>query len=77
MFHYHLKVLGEEKEIELRFNLENFCHLLGIESIVRNSVPFKELHNYRGISGWNHVKDLSIDIPHISHKKSKIARLQY
>ena len=47
------------------FELENFCHLLGIESTVKNSVPFRELHNYRGKDGWNNVYNQVIDIRHL------------
>lgn len=61
IYHYHIKTVKEERVIELRFNLENFCHLLGIESIVKYSVPMKELHNYRGKDGWDNISNLVID----------------
>ena len=57
IYHYHIKSVKEERVIELRFNLENFCHLLGIEY----SVPMKELHNYRGKAGWDNISNLVID----------------
>jgi len=62
IYHYHIKSVKEERVIELRFNLENFCHLLGIESIVKYSVPMKELHNYRGKAGWDNISNLLIKI---------------
>ena len=43
------------KSFELWFDKENFCHLLGLETIAKNSVPFKKLHNYKGIDGWQNI----------------------
>lgn len=43
IYNYHIVSKTEEKDIKLNFELENFCHLLGIESTVKNSVP---LGNY-------------------------------
>lgn len=59
-----------KKKIELRFNKENFCHLVGLETIVKYSISFKELHKYKGIDGWNNIygnnKDgFILDIPHL------------
>ena len=36
-----------EKSFEIWFDKENFCHLLGLETIAKYSVPFKKLHNYK------------------------------
>ena len=55
IYHYHRKSIDEEKDIELRFEKENFCHLLGIESIVKYSVPMRNLHNYKGENGWDNA----------------------
>ena len=65
IYNYHIVSKTEEKYIKLNFELENFCHLLGIESTVKNSVPFRELHNYRGKDGWNNVYNQVIDIRHL------------
>ena len=65
IYNYHIKTENENKDIELRFELENFCHLLGIETIVKHSVPYGDLHNYKGKDGWDNVTNLVIDIAHL------------
>lgn len=47
--------------------MDKFCHLLGIESTVKYSVPMGDLHKYRGQEGWNNVKGLTIDIQHLKN----------
>ena len=44
-FIYQYDIAEDEKQssIQLRFDEENFCHLLGIESIVKYSVSKKRL----------------------------------
>ena len=44
-FIYQYDIAEDEKQssIQLRFDEENFCHLLGIESIVKYSVSKKVL----------------------------------
>lgn len=49
-------ILGDTKNIELRFDKENFCHLLGVEYIVKNSISYRELHNFKGKDGWDNIK---------------------
>lgn len=71
IFCYHIKTNNEDKDIELRFELDKFCHLLGIESIVKRSVSYNDLHKYKGLSGWNCVVDLSIDIQHLKNINKK------
>lgn len=65
IYNYHIETQDGNKDIELRFELDKFCHLLGIESIVKYSVPRNELHNYKGQDGWNNVVNLLIDIQHL------------
>lgn len=65
IYNYHIKTDDGDKDIELRFDLENFCHLLGVETIVKHSVPYSDLHNYKGKDGWDNVSNLSIDIPYL------------
>lgn len=66
IYHYTLNDdKGYSKEIELRFNIENFCHLLGIESIVRRSVSRNTLCEYRGEKGWENIKAGKLDILHL------------
>ena len=67
IFIYHIKTTDEDKDIKLRFNLDKFCHLLGLESIVKYSIPINKLHNYKGQTGWNNVVNLSIDIQHLKN----------
>lgn len=57
IYHYHIKSSSIEKNIELRFEKENFCHLLGIESIAKNAIANRLLHNYRGLNGWNNIEN--------------------
>lgn len=67
-------------EISLKFKKENFCHLLGIESVVKQSVKFSERQNYRGKKGWQNIKDGKIDIKHlkqISKKKFQSIKAKY
>lgn len=53
------------REIAVQFHTRNFCHLLGVESIARNSVKYSDLHHYRGENGWNNIKNGYIDIRHL------------
>lgn len=48
---------NELNEIVLKFSERNFCHLLGIESTVKGNVPYRTLSEYKGINGWNNIKD--------------------
>lgn len=48
--------------IKLRFDSFRFCHLLGIESIVKANVNREEISQYRGENGWNNIKSESITI---------------
>ncbi|WP_066252173.1 hypothetical protein [Aeribacillus pallidus] len=47
--------------IDLRFDAENFCHLLGIESIVSKNVRKKDLYKYKGKCGFDNIKSGIID----------------
>ena len=70
-FIYQYDVVEDKKQktIQLRFDEENFCHLLGIESIVKYSVSRKELHNYKGQDGWNFIKNAVV---HLCIKKDEL-----
>ena len=61
-FIYQYDIAEDEKQssIQLRFDEENFCHLLGIESIVKYSVSKKDIHNYKGQSGWNFIQSTGL-----------------
>jgi|SRR5690625_644712 len=58
IYKYEIKNESEEESegrtIELMFDKENFCHLIGIESIVRRNV--KKVDEYKGLKGWENAK---------------------
>lgn len=71
---------GKRRTIELRFDYKNFCHLLGIESIVKQAVSFKNLYQYRGINGWDNIKNKVITIPilkNINRRKFNNVKAKY
>lgn len=59
-YKFLINMNDELNEIILKFSEENFCHLLGIESTVKGNVPYRTLGNYKGINGWNNIKDESL-----------------
>ena len=64
---------GGQQEIELRFDIENFCHLLGIESVARQAIRQSDLYNYRGDKGWDNIKNGLVDIKHLK----KLSKRQF
>ena len=81
-FIYQYDVVEDKKQktIQLRFDEENFCHLLGIESIVKYSVSRKELHNYKGQDGWNFIKNAGIglnDLKKMNKNKFKSMKAKF
>lgn len=80
IYNYHIETKDVDKDIELRFELDKFCHLLGMESIVKYSVPCNDLHNYKGQYGWDNVVNSVIDIQHlknINKRKFKNVKAKY
>lgn len=76
IFRYSVKKIGVDENIELWFDEENFCHLLGMETVAKYSVPYCERHKYRGIDGWNSIYGKNadgfvIDIPHLKSLNKK------
>ena len=66
--------------IELRFDEENFCHLMGIESIVRYAVAKKDLHNYKGKDGWDNIKNSGLsfkDLKKFNKNKFKSVKAKF
>lgn len=55
-FRYILMNKNEEV-IELRFKNENFCHLVGIEKIVKSNVNKNSIVEYKGEKGWDNIKN--------------------
>lgn len=56
-YKYSLNTGDKVEDLELRFDKENFCHLLGIESIVKRNVRYKERFNYKGNKGWENIEE--------------------
>ena len=77
IYHYYIKSSNIEKNIELRFEKENFCHLLGIESIAKNAIANRLLHNYRGLNGWNNIENGMISIKHLKLLNNKKFNIGY
>ena len=76
IFKYSIKSGEEKRNIELRFDKENFCHLVGLETIARNAVPYREMYKYKGIGGWNSIygdnsDGFVIDIPYLKSLNKK------
>lgn len=79
IYKYTLKS-NPTKSFELWFDKENFCHLLGLETIAKNSVPYKKLHKYKGIDGWNNIygendDGFVLDIPHLKTLNKKFLKI--
>ncbi|MHB1652317.1 MAG: PBECR4 domain-containing protein [Desulfitobacteriaceae bacterium] len=66
-FQYEIELVGSTHKniVELKFDKENFCHLLGIESIVRYNIPSNHLTNYKGLLGWNNIENGIINFSHL------------
>lgn len=71
VYTYTITQNNESREIAVKFNIRNFCHLLGIESIAKRAVKFTDLHNYRGEDGWNNIKNGVIDLKHLKQLNKK------
>lgn len=67
IFTYQIANDKTAEVISLKFNTNNFCHLLGIESIVRGTIKYDQLYNYRGDTGWDNIKKGILDIPHLKN----------
>lgn len=57
--------------IQLNFYPENFCHLFGIETILKQSINYKDLHNYKGQLGWNNIQNGTLDFKFLKEKNKK------
>lgn len=74
---FRYRIIGKDnydKAIEVRFSKDKFCHLVGIESIVKYSVNSKTLKEYKGLKGWNNIesRDLTFDkLKRINKKRFK------
>lgn len=73
-FIYQYKVIhadGVERSIQLRFDIDNFCHLLGLESIARHAIRSSERYQYRGKAGWENIESGMIDIAHLKRLNAR------
>mgnify|MGYP000228928420 FL=1 len=66
-----IKPSGDKGRIKLKFNKESFCHLLGLETIAKGSVKYKEISEYRGHKGWNNIENGEIDFKHLKNLNKK------
>ncbi|EPC8419177.1 hypothetical protein EXW45_23845 [Bacillus wiedmannii] len=57
--------------IELRFDKENFCHLLAIEKIVERVKNKQEIEGFKGEEGWNNVKSGEITLSSLRGRPTK------
>ncbi|KOP65918.1 hypothetical protein AMS62_12240 [Bacillus sp. FJAT-18019] len=51
--------------VNLDFNKEHLCHLLGIEKMAKGTVRYKELYKYSGLAGYNNIQNGTITIQHL------------
>ena len=80
IYEYNVEDQGRNINVSLRFDKENFCHLLGIESIAKYAVPLKELHNYKGNDGWNYIKKTNLrfkDLKKLNKKSFKNIKAKF
>ncbi len=81
-FIYQYDITEDERQssIQLRFDEENFCHLLGIESIVKYSVSKNDIHNYKGQDGWDFIQDTGLcfnDLKRMNKSKFKSIKAKF
>ena len=62
---------GREINIELRFDIDNFCHLVGLEYIVTRQVSRNNIYLYKGQAGWNRIKDGYLDFQELKSINKK------
>lgn len=60
-----------KKIIELRFDQDSFCHLLGIESTLKYNINRSELPKYTGQNGWDNIKNNILNFDFLKDKNKK------
>lgn len=73
-FIYHYKLedsINNKCSIEVRFDKERFCHLLGIETIVKKQVNCYEIKNYKGLRGWNNIESGHLNFQSLKNMNKK------
>lgn len=72
IFTYNIiKPSGVRSTIKLKFDEKSFCHLLGLETIAKGSVKYKEISEYRGHKGWNNIENGEIDFKRLKDLNKK------
>lgn len=69
-FIYNYRIKDENniyRELELRFDIDNFCHLVGLETIVKYNVNQSSLYEYKGKLGWDKIRKSEIDFAHLKN----------
>jgi hypothetical protein len=62
---------GHQQTLELRFEKENFCHLLGIETILTKSINRRDIPQYKGQLGWDNIQNGTLDFAFLKNKNVK------
>jgi len=76
-YSYQYKIVDSSTEetkeyyIDLRFDTENFCHLLAIEKIVERTKNKNEIKDFKGEAGWENVLNGTITIPILKAQPTK------
>lgn len=79
-FEYRYTFEDTSRIVVLDFKKENFCHLLGIESVVKKSISKCEIYNYKGITGWNNIENSLLtfnELKRINKKKFNSVKAKY
>lgn len=57
VYTYYVVAGSDVKQFRLRFDRDKLCHLLGVESIAKGHVKYRELSQYKGNIGWKNIKE--------------------
>lgn len=73
IYKFEIKEEGKDEPqiIEMRFDQENFCHLLGIDKIVARTVNREFIGEYKAQLGWDNVVNKTITLDLLREKKTK------
>jgi hypothetical protein len=69
-FTYELN--NNQETVRLHFEKDNFCHLLGLEKMVLGKISTRDLKDYKGLDGWNKIKEGTIDREHMRSRAGKL-----
>lgn len=80
VYTYTITTENSTRQLQLRFDNIRLCHLLGIESIAKGQVKYKELAQYRGQNGWNNIESGNLTFKHLktlNQKKFKSVKAKF